>query len=218
MLSQTEENYLKAIYSLEHPESTHVNTTLISNKVKTKASSVTDMIKKLAEKKLVNYEKYKGVSLTKKGKSIAIKIVRKHRLWETFLVDKLSYNWDEVHELAEQLEHIKSDSLIDRLERYLEFPTHDPHGDPIPDKNGKIELHTNKMLSSIDINETCEIIGVKDSSTNFLKFLDSLNINIGNKVSVISKETFDNSMVIKYNNIQISISNQTSKNLFVKKL
>jgi len=218
MLSQAEENYLKAIFSIESTNSKKVSTTLIAENLKTKASSVTDMIKKLADKNLVNYEKYKGVSLTVEGKKIAIKIVRRHRLWEVFLVDKLNYNWDEVHDLAEQLEHIKSKSLINRLDDFLEFPTHDPHGDPIPDKKGNITHHKNIMLSSLEIDENCTIIGVKDSSVAFLQFLDSLNINIGNKVSVISKETFDNSMVIKYNNSQISISNQTSKNLFVKKL
>jgi len=218
MLSQAEENYLKAIFSIESANSKKVSTTLIAENLKTKASSVTDMIKKLADKNLVNYEKYKGVSLTVEGKKIAIKIVRRHRLWEVFLVDKLNYNWDEVHDLAEQLEHIKSNSLINRLDDFLEFPTHDPHGDPIPDKKGNITHHKNTMLSSLEIGENCTIMGVKDSSAAFLQFLDSLNINIGNKVSVISKETFDNSMVIKYNNSQISISNQTSKNLFVKKL
>ena len=218
MLSQAEENYLKAIFSIESANSKKVSTTLIAENLKTKASSVTDMIKKLADKNLVNYEKYKGVSLTFEGKKIAIKIVRRHRLWEVFLVDKLNYNWDEVHDLAEQLEHIKSKSLINRLDDFLEFPTHDPHGDPIPDKKGNITHHKNIMLSSLEIGENCTIIGVKDSSVAFLQFLDSLNINIGNKVSVISKETFDNSMVIKYNNNQISISNQTSKNLFVKKI
>jgi len=218
MLSQAEENYLKAIFSIESANSKKVSTTLIAENLKTKASSVTDMIKKLADKNLVNYEKYKGVSLTVEGKKIAIKIVRRHRLWEVFLVDKLNYNWDEVHDLAEQLEHIKSKSLINRLDDFLEFPTHDPHGDPIPDKKGNITHHKNIMLSSLEIGENCTIIGVKDSSVAFLQFLDSLNINIGNKISVISKETFDNSMVIKYNNNQISISNQTSKNLFVKKI
>jgi len=218
MISQAEENYLKAIFSIESSNSKKVSTTLIAENLNTKASSVTDMIKKLADKNLVNYEKYKGVSLTVEGKKIAIKIVRRHRLWEVFLVDKLNYNWDEVHDLAEQLEHIKSKSLINRLDDFLEFPTHDPHGDPIPDKKGNITHHKNIMLSSLEIGGTCTVVGVKDSSVAFLQFLDSLNINIGNKVSVISKETYDNSMVIKYNNIQISISNQTSKNLFVKKL
>ena len=216
-LTQTEENYLKSIYSIEIPSSKNVSTTLLAKKVKTKASSVTDMIKKLADKDLVNYEKYKGVSLTTRGKNIAIKIIRKHRLWETFLVNKLDYKWDEVHDLAEQLEHIKSNTLIDRLEDFLEFPTYDPHGDPIPDKNGKIEQHSNSMLSSVSINDSCVVIGVKDSSSSFLKFLDSLNIKLGNTIKVISIEEFDHSMFIEINKKTFSISNQISKNLFVKK-
>tara|TARA_R110001583_G_scaffold160872_1_gene312747 strand:+ start:16564 stop:17229 length:666 start_codon:yes stop_codon:yes gene_type:complete len=216
-LTQTEENYLKSIYSLEISSSKNVSTTVLAKKMKTKASSVTDMIKKLADKNLVDYEKYKGVSLTKRGNTIAVKIVRKHRLWEVFLVNKLDYNWDEVHEIAEQLEHIKSLSLIDRIDKYLEFPTHDPHGDPIPDKNGNIEHHKNVMLSSIQVGDSCVVIGVKDSSTSFLKFLDNSNIRLGSTIKINSIEDFDNSMNIESNNISFSISHQISKNLFVKK-
>lgn len=218
MFSHSEENYLKVIYTLELTKTTNVSTTLIANKIKTKASSVTDMLKKLAEKKLVNYEKYKGVSLTKKGKNIAVNIVRKHRLWEVFLVNKLNYNWDEVHEIAEQLEHIKSDSLVNRLDEFLNFPKHDPHGDPIPDENGNIAHHKNVMLSSIEPNNSCVVIGLKDSSSSFLKFLDNLNINLGSVLKIISKEDFDNSMLIENNTHLISISNQISKNIFVKNL
>lgn len=217
-LTHTEENYLKSIYSLELSSSKNVSTTLLAKKMKTKASSVTDMIKKLADKDLVDYKKYKGVSLTKSGKTIAVKIVRKHRLWEVFLVNKLDYNWDEVHEIAEQLEHIKSNSLVDRLDKYLEFPTHDPHGDPIPDKDGNIEHHKNIMLSSIKPENSCIIIGVKDSSSSFLKFLDNSNIKLGSVIKVKSKEEFDNSIFIEIGENQISISHLISKNLFVKKV
>jgi len=218
MLSQAEENYLKAIYNLELSNSEKVNTSLIAEQLNTKAPSVTDMIKKLAEKELVNYEKYKGVSLSFYGKKLAVEIVRKHRLWEVFLVKKLQYNWDEIHELAEQLEHIKSDTLIDRLDDYLESPTHDPHGDPIPDKYGRIEEHKNVMLSSVAINNCCIVVGVKDSSSAFLKFLDTHKITLGGKLKVISKEVFDNSMRIENNNISMSVSHQISKNLFVKNI
>ncbi len=218
MPSQTEENYLKAIYSIGLAGSKTVNTTLIAEKLHTKPSSVTDMIKKLAEKEFVNYEKYKGVTLTQGGKKIAVEIVRKHRLWEVFLVNKLNYNWDEVHEMAEQLEHIKSNSLVGRLEAFLEFPKHDPHGDPIPDENGNIALHKKVMLSSIEPNKSCVIIGVQDSSSSFLKFLDSANIKLGSTLKIQSKEEFDNSMLIENNHISISISHQIANNLFVKKL
>lgn len=217
-LSQTEENYLKAIYRLGLHSGDNASTNKIAEKLKTKASSVTDMIKKLSDKKLIDYKKYKGSRLTVEGRRIAVKIVRKHRLWEVFLVDKLDYKWDEVHDLAEQLEHIKSGTLINKLEAFLEFPTHDPHGDPIPDKEGNIEHHKNVMLSSVDIGESITVIGVKDSSTAFLKYLDNANIQLGSTLKIISKEEFDNSIIIECNGNSMSISNQISKNLFVKKL
>ena len=218
MLSQTEENYLKAIYSLGLSNSKSVTTTLIAKKLATKPSSVTDMIKKLAEKKLINYEKYKGVSLTVTGKKIAINIVRKHRLWEVFLVNKLNFNWDEVHEIAEQLEHIHSNLLVTRLEEFLEFPKHDPHGDPIPDEHGNIALHKKVRLSSIEENKSCVVIGVKDSSSAFLKYLDSAHIKLGSSLKVVSKEEFDNSLLIENNTKLRTISHQIAKNLFVKKI
>jgi DtxR family Mn-dependent transcriptional regulator len=218
MLSQTEENYLKAIYSIGLHTNKSVSTNNIAKELNTKASSVTDMIKKLSDKKLVNYKKYQGSSLTSEGKNIAVKIVRKHRLWEVFLVNSLNYAWDEVHDLAEQLEHIKSDTLIDKLEEFLEFPSYDPHGDPIPDKNGNIAHHKNVMLSSVEIKNRGKVIGVKDSSSEFLKYLDSKNIQLGSVIKVISKEEFDHSMTIETNQQLFSISNQISKNLFVKKL
>lgn len=217
MLSQSEENYLKAIYSISLNTDNSVSTNNIAEKLKTKASSVTDMIKKLSEKKLVDYKKYKGTRLTSNGKKIAVKIVRKHRLWEVFLVQKLDYKWDEVHDIAEQLEHIKSDSLTNKLEEFLNFPSYDPHGDPIPDKQGNIKHHKNVMLSSVIIGEDCTVIGVKDSSSAFLNFLDNANIKLGNRVKVISKEEFDQSIIIELNKNQISLSNKISKNLFVKK-
>lgn len=216
MFTQTEENYLKAIYNLEFENSDTVSTTLISKQIRTKASSVTDMIKKLADKDLVFYEKYKGVSLTPEGKAIAVKIIRKHRIWEVFLVEKLNYNWDEVHELAEQLEHIKSNTLIDKLDTFLEFPTHDPHGDPIPDKNGKIKHHKNVMLSSVPLNNSCVIVGVKDSTSSFLQFLDKHSINIDTELTVIDKFSFDDSISVKLTiGTIITLSEKVSSNIFV---
>ena len=134
----SEENYLKTIYHLTIISDSEISTNAIAEKMETKASSVTDMLKKLAEKDLVDYKKYQGVSLTEKGKLSAKMIVRKHRLWEVFLVEKLDFSWDEVHDIAEQLEHIKSEKLINKLDDFLGNPTEDPHGDPIPDKNGKL--------------------------------------------------------------------------------
>ena len=140
MFSQAEENYLKNIYSLQIEKNNTINTNLLADKMDTKASSVTDMLKKLSLKGLVDYKKYQGVSLTDKGEKAALKVIRKHRLWEYFLVEKLQFNWEEVHEIAEQLEHVKSDTMINNLEHFLQFPKFDPHGDPIPDKNGRVPI------------------------------------------------------------------------------
>jgi DtxR family Mn-dependent transcriptional regulator len=215
-LSYTEENYLKAIFSLSKKSEGAVSTNHIAEKLTTKPSSVTDMIKKLAEKKLVNYKKYQGVKLTSIGRETAVSIIRNHRLWEVFLVEKLDFKWDEVHEFAEQLEHIKSDKLIERLDAFLNFPTHDPHGDPIPDKDGNIEQHTREPLSNIGKNGTCILLGVNDSSSDFLKFLDKSNIKLGCTIKVLHKEEFDNSMHIQIDKNKISISHQITKNLLVK--
>tara|TARA_B100000809_G_scaffold256935_1_gene297653 strand:+ start:3489 stop:4163 length:675 start_codon:yes stop_codon:yes gene_type:complete len=215
-LSQTEENYLKAIFSLSVSSSNTISTNSIAEKLNTKASSVTDMVKKLADKKLVDYKKYQGVSLTLKGKSIAVKIIRKHRLWEVLLVKHLNFSWDEVHEVAEQLEHVKSVKLTKQLDAFLEYPTHDPHGDPIPDGSGNIAHHIEVMLSSIEKNEKCVVLGVKDSSKAFLKYLDSSKIKLGSSIKVLSKEVFDNSMQIEIQGSKLSVSHQISKNLFVK--
>lgn len=216
-LSQAEENYLKAIFSLSLAHNKAVSTNSIAQKLETKASSVTDMVKKLSEKKLVDYKKYQGVSLTVEGKSIAVRVIRKHRLWEVFLVKHLNFSWDEVHEVAEQLEHVKSVKLTQQLDAYLEYPTHDPHGDPIPDAEGNIAHHTEIMLSSLEIGETCLVLGVKDSSTSFLKYLDSSGIKLGTSVHVLNKEDFDNSMLIGVGTKEFSVSQQITKNLFVKK-
>ncbi len=218
MFSQAEENYLKAIYSLEALAEKGVSTNLIAEKMQTKASSVTDMIKKLSDKKLVDYKKYQGVQLSKKGKDIAISIVRKHRLWECFLVDKLNFSWDEVHDIAEQLEHIKSESLIDSLDAFLEFPTVDPHGDPIPDKEGNITTRKKVKLSTLNAKEESQLLGVKDSSDEFLRYLNKKNIAIGNHIKVLSIEPFDKSMQIKINDNELLITEEVAKNLLVKEL
>jgi len=216
MFSQSEENYLKAIFSLETELKESINTNLIAEIMKTKASSVTDMIKKLAQKDLVVYEKYKGVNLSAKGKKVALSTIRKHRLWESFLVEKLNFNWDEVHDIAEQLEHVKSEELVDRLDEYLDFPKHDPHGDPIPDKFGNINFHQNDMLSNFELNKECIVVGVKDSSNVFLKFLEKFQISLGSIVTIKSKEAYDSSLSIEINDKKINISNQIAKNIFIK--
>lgn len=218
MLSQSEENYLKAIYSLELEKNHKIGTSSISKKIRTKASSVSDMLKKLADKNLIDYEKYKGVSLTKTGREIAVKIVRNHRIWEYFLVNKLNYSWNEVHDIAEQLEHIKSDSLIDRLDSYLNFPSHDPHGDPIPDRDGNIHKKQYNLLNTLNIGDAATLIRVKDSSNSFLAYLDRNEIALNSQIKVISKESFDHSMLIEIDKKQLYISNQITNNLFVQKI
>ncbi|PXY40014.1 iron-dependent repressor [Flavobacterium cheongpyeongense] len=212
----SEENYLKAIYHLTASLETEVSTNAIAEMMETKASSVTDMLKKLSEKDLVNYKKYQGVSLTENGKLSAKMIVRKHRLWEVFLVEKLNFSWDEVHEIAEQLEHIKSEQLINRLDDFLGNPTEDPHGDPIPDANGRIIKIEKYLLSELSDHQTGICVGVKDTSSEFLKYLDKQGIALGSKIEFLSKESFDLSVKIKIDNKELSISNKIASNLFVK--
>lgn len=212
----SEENYLKAIYHLTTVTDAEVSTNSISETMETKASSVTDMLKKLAEKDLVNYKKYQGVSLTDKGKLTAKMIVRKHRLWEVFLVDKLNFAWDEVHDIAEQLEHIKSEQLINKLDDFLGNPTKDPHGDAIPDAKGQIITVEKQLLSELSEHQIGICVGVKDSSSQFLKYLDKQEISLGSKIEIISKESFDLSLMIKLDSKQLTISNKIASNLYVK--
>jgi DtxR family Mn-dependent transcriptional regulator len=212
----SEENYLKAIYHLTAVIDTEVSTNAIAETMETKASSVTDMLKKLAEKDLVNYKKYQGVSLTDKGRLSAKMIVRKHRLWEVFLVDKLNFAWDEVHDIAEQLEHIKSEQLINKLDDFLGNPTEDPHGDPIPNAHGQMVAIEKQLLSELVENQIGICVGVKDSSAEFLKYLDKQEIALGSRIEIIFKESFDLSTKIKVNEKEFTISNKIANNLFVK--
>ena len=214
----SEENYLKSIYHLTASLDGEVSTNAIAEMMETKASSVTDMLKKLAEKDLVNYKKYQGVSLTDAGKLSAKMIVRKHRLWEVFLVEKLDFSWDEVHDIAEQLEHIKSEKLINKLDDFLGNPTEDPHGDPIPDAQGRIIAIEKQLLSELQANQSGICVGVKDNSSEFLKYLDKQQIGLGTNIDVITKETFDLSLKIKVNGVEMAISNKIASNLFVKVL
>ena len=212
----SEENYLKTIYHLTTALNAEVSTNAIAEKMETKASSVTDMLKKLSEKELVNYKKYRGVSLTEKGKLSAKMIVRKHRLWEVFLVEKLDFSWDEVHDVAEQLEHIKSEKLINKLDDFLGNPTEDPHGDPIPDASGKIIKIEKMLLSELYENQSALCVGVKDTSSEFLQYLDKQKIALGSRIEFIAKEAFDSSLKIKVNSREFTISSKIASNLFVK--
>jgi len=217
MFSQAEENYLKAIYHLESNSKVGISTNAIAKSLATKASSVSDMIKKLSDKEVVLYKKYKGVTLTVLGKKTAANIVRKHRLWEVFLVEKLNFSWDEVHDVAEQLEHIKSQKLINQLDALLGFPTHDPHGDPIPDKDGVVNAIEKSLLSTLKVNEAGVCVGVNDSSSDFLQFLDKKGITLGKRIKVTEKEDFDDSLSILIDDKKLSVSNKIANNLYIKK-
>ena len=215
MLTSTEENYLKAILALENEGA--VSTNALADRMETKASSVTDMIRKLAEKELVDYQKYKGVSLTISGKDAALRIVRKHRLWEVFLVEKLNFGWDEVHEIAEQLEHIQSVQLTDRLEEFLGFPKFDPHGDPIPDKNGTIVRRKKAcLLNEMELTIPATVVGVNDSSPAFLQFLDRQGVQLGDTLILLEKYEFDDSMLVETKNGTINFSHAVVTNICVE--
>ncbi len=216
MFSQAEENYLKTIYTLQNSTKLIVNTNLIANKINTKASSVTDMIKKLSAKELLIYKKYQGVQLTESGKKTALRVIRKHRLWEYFLVKKLNYRWDEVHDIAEQLEHIKSETLIDNLDTFLNFPKFDPHGDPIPDKDGKIILTKTVNLVNLKVGQKGILDSLKDSSDIFLKYLNKKKLSLRDRIKVIDIEPFDNSIHIETKTHQLVISKKVAENLNIK--
>jgi DtxR family Mn-dependent transcriptional regulator len=214
MNTLAEENYLKSIYHLSL-NATNVSTNQLAAFLNTKASSVTDMLKKLADKKLINYTPYQGVTLTKTGEKIAVNIIRKHRLWEYFLVEKLNFKWDEVHEMAEEMEHISSNELIDRLDKFMGYPQHDPHGDPIPDCNGLFKIHNLKPVSAIGIDGSGVICGVRDHSPAFLQYLDKLELIIGKKITVSEIIEFDHSMILQTADKKIQISREVANNLLI---
>ena len=216
MFSLSEENYLKSIFHLQKHSKTGVSTNALAEELQTKASSVTDMVKKLSEKELVVYKKYQGVYLSEAGRKTALQIVRKHRLWEVFLVEKLSFSWDEVHEVAEELEHIKSDKLISELDKFLDYPQRDPHGDPIPDAEGNFQVSNKILLSNLKKGETGTLVGVKDTSSEFLKYLDKNNIALGETIKVLDKEEFDGSMQIKVRDESLNVSPLVTVNIYIK--
>ncbi len=216
MNSLTEENYLKAIYKLLDGEKGTVTTNSIANKMSTKAASVTDMLKKLSDKKLINYEKYYGVKLTAKGEKVALQIIRKHRLWEMFLVEKLEFGWDEVHDVAEQLEHIASEKLVAQIDKFLNYPKVDPHGDPIPDSNGKLHVQKSALLSTFKENEICLMTGVVDHSPAFLQYLAKTEITLGSSIKINNINDFDRSLQIAVGKGKpFFISNEVAKNILV---
>jgi len=215
-MTLSEEDYIKGIYHLSKGEQIAISTNAIAKQMDTKPSSVTDMIKKLSEKDLVFYKKYKGVSLTERGRLSALTIIRKHRLWEVFLVEKLDFSWDEVHEVAEQLEHIKSEKLIDKLDGFLGNPKIDPHGDPIPSKDGRFIKSVKKLISELPVGSQGICVGVNDSSAAFLKFLDKNKIALGDTLKILDKEEFDGSVYLQTSHQNLRISAQIASNLFLE--
>jgi DtxR family Mn-dependent transcriptional regulator len=216
MLSLTEENYLKAIYHLSNDGARGVSTSEIADVMQTKAASVTDMIKRLSSKGLIAYEKYHGVAITRQGKVDALSVIRKHRLWETFLVNKLGFAWSDVHEVAEQLEHIQSPLLIEKLDHFLGHPSHDPHGHPIPDMHGRMAMEKNQPLSHLEKGKACRVCSVTDSSSSFLHYLDKVGIHIGSVLLVQKKEDFDGSLEVVVDGKKItSLSKEASENILI---
>ena len=216
MISLTEENYLKALFNLAN-DSGEVNVNELSKQLDIKMPTVTSMMKKLAEKKLVHYESYKPLRLTEKGKKEAALVVRKHRLTEMYLVDKMGFGWEEVHDIAEQVEHVRSAVFFDKIDELLGFPKFDPHGAPIPDKNGKIAWITYDKLSDCRTGDSVKVSAVIHTSSEFLKFLSNREIGLGTKIKIRSIEPFDRSMVVTYDNRQETLSLTVSERLLVEK-
>lgn len=214
MTSSAEENYLKAIYKLHEKSGSMVTTSELAETLKVSAASVTDFIKKMSTKRLVAYEKSRGVMLSDKGRMMAVSIIRKHRLWEVWLVNKLGFKWDEVHDIAEQLEHINSDTLIQQLDKHLDYPTADPHGDPIPDSKGRFAKNISKPLISYSEGAKVRFTGVADHSNNFLQYLTKNNIRLGDEIQVDAIEEFDSTFTVKVNRRQTKVlSKDVVKNL-----
>ena len=217
-LSVAEENYIKSIYHLQQ-DAESVTTNALADHIKTKPASVTDMLKKLQLKNLLNYNPYKGFRLSKEGNKAALNIIRRHRLWEYFLVNQLQFNWDEVHDVAEQLEHVISRKLVDKLDAFLGYPKFDPHGDPIPDSNGKINFQQQIPLVNLPLNTMAIITSVQNQSSDLLAFLSNRDMHIGTKVEVKQKLNFDNSLEVKIKNKQsFHVSEQVANAIQVNPL
>ncbi len=219
-LSLTEEDYLKAIYYLsESNPDRGISTNEIAKRIDISAASVSDMLKKLNQKKLLHHIKYQGVTLTALGKEFALHLIRKHRLWETFLVQKLNFSWDEVHEIAEQLEHIQSKTLVERLDAFLGYPAFDPHGDPIPNAKGEIITQKRIHLKNAPFQKVLEVVAVEENTPQFLKYLNKINIQIGTRLKVLDCIEFDNSLEIEINQQQtLMVSREVAENIYVAKL
>jgi DtxR family transcriptional regulator, Mn-dependent transcriptional regulator len=216
-LSSAEENYLKALYhlSLETSGKSGVGTNELASYLVLKPATVNDMLKKLREKKLVNYEKYGKIKLTAAATKLALGVIRRHRLWETFLYEKLEFTWDEVHEVAEQLEHIRSEKLIEKLDKFLNYPRFDPHGDAIPNAKGEIEQLLRRTLADAKPGESCRIVAVRDGSATFLQYVMKVGLGLSSSIKVISRQDFDGSMEIEVKRKRSVVSQKFAENVFV---
>jgi DtxR family Mn-dependent transcriptional regulator len=213
--SVSEENYIKAIYHLQQ-EVDRVNTMLLASTVETKPASITDMLKKLKTKRLLDYKPYYGFKLSAEGNRVALGIIRRHRLWEFFLAEKLKFNWEEVHEMAEDLEHVSNKKLIDKLDAFLGYPKFDPHGDPIPDQDGKIQKEEHVLLSELKVKAQGRVTKIKSHSTKIMDLIAHQQMNIGSKITVKKVFEFDESMeIIIDGKITKNISKQLANNIFI---
>jgi DtxR family Mn-dependent transcriptional regulator len=213
---QIEENYLKQLYKLSHKEVKKVNNIALAKAMDLNPATVLEMVRKLADRKLVEITQDKSIQLSEKGRKKALMIIRKHRLWEVFLVNKLQYKWSEVHELAEQLEHIGSEDLVNRLEDFLGHPALDPHGDPIPDRNGKIKKNTSIPLSTATREKTYKVLNFADTADSFLDYLSGLSIEPGTKVKVVDHLDYDNSFTLSINKKNIQVTEKVARNILVQ--
>lgn len=215
MRTLAEENYLKAIYNLSQHEN-GATASKLSEKLKLKLPTINSMVNKLAEKELVEYRKYKGFVLTEKGQKYALDVIRKHRLTELFLVKVMGFGWEEVHDIAEEIEHIQIPAFFDKMDLILSNPKFDPHGTPIPDKNGKIPKSTLKQLSNIEIGKKIKFIAVSDSSTDFLSYLSRIGLKLYENIEVLDREVFDGLLKIKTGKQTISLSGQAAERILVE--
>ncbi len=218
-LTKNEEDYLKALFNLTiERDGDKAGTNQVAEHLGFSPAAVNGMLKKLKAKGLVSYKKYGKLELTEEGNNIALQLIRKHRLWETFLYKCMNFGWDEVHVVAEQLEHIESDKLIAELDRFLGFPSTDPHGAIIPNKDGEYTDRPKQTLNEMEDNAVCRIVAVKDSSVEFLKYVTKIGLELSSKIKVIEKREFDESSLIEFNDRQLSVSKKFCENIFVEEL
>ena len=218
MLSLSEENYLKNIFKIAERDRKPISTNAVAKSLGITAASTTDMIKRLSDKGFLSYKKYHGVTLTDSGLKEAMQLVRKHRLWEVFLLEKLKFGWEDVHEIAEQLEHIHSPELVNKLDEFLGFPKYDPHGDPIPDKRGRFTIRSQKPLNKAKRQTKCTVLGVTDHTKPFLKYLNQLNIKLGTSIFILDRIEFDNSLRIEVHQSMHVISEKVAQQILIKEL